>query len=123
MFSSSFRRLFSASSSPSSTSFFRSDSWTKTVGTIGAIANWTIPGAALAHIAAQKSAAEIDPTQTATLALYSSFFMRWALAITPPNYPLLACHAVNVTAQCVQLARYTIVNKENNNQTKEDTGK
>ena len=41
-------------------SFFRSDSWTKTVGTIGALANWTLPMAAITHMMT-KSPDTIDP--------------------------------------------------------------
>jgi len=82
-----------------------SDRWTKTIGTLGALANWTIPSAAIAHMMS-KPADTVDPKMTVTLAIYSCFFMRWALAISPTNYPLLVCHAINVTAQSTQLVRY-----------------
>lgn len=42
----------------------------------------------------------------AALCVYSLFFMRWALAITPANYPLLFCHFCNEVAQLSQLARW-----------------
>src|ERR1700730_15549957 len=81
------------------------DRWTKTVGTLGALANWSIPSAAIAHMAS-KPADTIDPKMTTTLGIYSCFFMRWALAISPANYPLLVCHFCNVAAQSTQLVRY-----------------
>lgn len=43
-----------------------------------------------------------------TMALmgYSGVFMRYAFAVTPANYLLFGCHAVNFTAQSVQGYRY-----------------
>lgn len=43
-----------------------------------------------------------------TLALtgYSAVFMRYAFAVTPKNYLLFGCHAVNFSAQTTQLYRY-----------------
>lgn len=43
---------------------------------------------------------------TGTLVLYSAIFMRYALAVTPKNYLLFGCHAVNFSAQLVQGYRY-----------------
>jgi len=87
--------------------FFKSDSWTKTVGTFGAIANWAIPLAGITHMMSTKDpATTIDPVMTSALAVYSVFFMRWALAVSPANYPLLLCHISNEVVQLVQLARY-----------------
>lgn len=43
---------------------------------------------------------------TAALIGYSSVFMRYALAVTPKNYLLFGCHAVNWSAQVVQGYRY-----------------
>ena len=55
----------SSSSSSGGGGYFRSDSWTKTVGTIGAIANWTIPLAGITHmINAKDPATTIDPVMT-----------------------------------------------------------
>ena len=89
--------------------FFRSDSWAKTVGTIGALANWTIPLAAITHIVNRKDpATTIDPIMTSSLAIYSLLFMRWALAISPTNYPLFICHVANEAAQLTQLTRYAM---------------
>ena len=44
-----------------------------------------------------------------TLALtgYSMTFMRYAMAVTPKNYLLFACHFVNAGAQLTQGWRYT----------------
>jgi len=81
------------------------ENWTKIVGTVGALANWTIPMAAIAHMTT-KPADTIDPKMSATLGIYSCFFMRWALAISPANYPLLVCHVINATLQTTQLVRY-----------------
>jgi hypothetical protein len=43
---------------------------------------------------------------SAALVFYSFLFMRWSLAITPANYPLLVCHASNEVVQLVQLGRW-----------------
>lgn len=43
---------------------------------------------------------------TATLMLYSSVFMRYAMAVTPQNYLLFGCHLVNFTAQSAQAYRF-----------------
>ncbi len=45
------------------------------------------------------------------LAVYSLLFMRWALAVTPANYPLLVCHVSNEVVQLVQLGRYAAATK------------
>lgn len=103
-FSSEAKETASSSAKPS---FFQSETWTKTVGTIGAIANWGIPLAAISHVMSGKDPVNtIDPRMTTALVVYSAFFMRWALAITPPNYPLLICHMSNEAVQIVQLYRH-----------------
>lgn len=43
---------------------------------------------------------------TGALVIYSAIFMRYALAVTPRNYLLFGCHAVNFTAQATQGYRY-----------------
>lgn len=43
---------------------------------------------------------------TGALVIYSATFARYALAVTPKNYLLFACHAVNFSAQCTQGYRY-----------------
>eukprot|EP01132_Coremiostelium_polycephalum_P000520 gene520-655_t len=75
-----------------------SEKWTKFIGFLGAAANWSIP------IASDPE--KIDPIMTTTLASYSLVFMRWSIAIYPPNYWLLGCHAANETAQLLQLSRW-----------------
>eukprot|EP01097_Dermamoeba_algensis_P004759 TRINITY_DN3062_c0_g1_i1.p1 TRINITY_DN3062_c0_g1~~TRINITY_DN3062_c0_g1_i1.p1 ORF type:complete len:107 (+),score=22.76 TRINITY_DN3062_c0_g1_i1:96-416(+) len=84
--------------------FFRSEKWTKTVGLVGAIANWGIPLATIANFKCDPSL--INEKMTGALALYSLFFMRWSLAIHPPNLALFACHVTNEAAQLYQLSRW-----------------
>ncbi|KAL2386445.1 hypothetical protein RJ035_002315 [Blastomyces gilchristii] len=43
---------------------------------------------------------------TGALVIYSGTFMRYALAVTPKNYLLFACHFVNFGAQLTQGYRY-----------------
>jgi hypothetical protein len=43
---------------------------------------------------------------TGALTLYSGTFMRYALAVSPANYLLFGCHAINFTSQLVQGYRY-----------------
>lgn len=43
---------------------------------------------------------------TAALVVYAGTFMRYALAVTPKNYLLFACHTVNLGAQSFQGYRY-----------------
>ncbi|KAI9930938.1 hypothetical protein MW887_010593 [Aspergillus wentii] len=43
---------------------------------------------------------------TGALTIYSGTFMRYALAVSPRNYLLFACHAVNFSAQLTQGYRY-----------------
>lgn len=43
---------------------------------------------------------------TGALTLYSGTFMRYALAVTPKNYLLFACHFVNFGAQMTQGIRF-----------------
>eukprot|EP01114_Cavostelium_apophysatum_P017415 TRINITY_DN5167_c0_g1_i1.p1 TRINITY_DN5167_c0_g1~~TRINITY_DN5167_c0_g1_i1.p1 ORF type:complete len:109 (+),score=0.16 TRINITY_DN5167_c0_g1_i1:137-463(+) len=85
--------------------------WTQFVGTVGTIANCGIPLAAVTHIVQHKDPSTIDPKMTAVLGIYSLFFMRWALAIEPANYALLAMHGVNAGAQATQLGRWLTTSK------------
>ncbi|KJE92747.1 hypothetical protein CAOG_03656 [Capsaspora owczarzaki ATCC 30864] len=82
----------------------KSASYIKGVGMVGAFANWMIPVAAFASITDDPS--RINPGMTSALAVYSLFFMRWSLAISPPNPALFACHVANEAAQLTQLFRY-----------------
>lgn len=43
---------------------------------------------------------------TGALIVYAGTFMRYSLAVTPPNYLLFACHFVNGGAQLTQGYRY-----------------
>ncbi|RDW57926.1 pyruvate transporter MPC1 [Aspergillus mulundensis] len=63
-------------------------------------------------LAAGSAVAEFDTWQsisgqmTGALVIYSATFMRYALAVSPKNYLLFACHAINFSAQCTQGYRY-----------------
>ncbi|KAH4167416.1 pyruvate carrier [Parastagonospora nodorum] len=48
----------------------------------------------------------ISGRMTGALTLYSGTFMRYALAVTPANYLLFGCHAINFSSQLVQGYRY-----------------
>lgn len=78
---------------------------TRMVGYVGAAANWLIPIAGINNLRTQP-ANHIDPTMSGILAVYSLVFTRWAIAISPPNYPLLACHLTNSAAQLATLFKY-----------------
>jgi hypothetical protein len=43
---------------------------------------------------------------TGALVIYAATFMRYSLAVTPPNYLLFACHLTNFGAQSTQAYRY-----------------
>jgi hypothetical protein len=43
---------------------------------------------------------------TGALVVYSATFMRYSLAVSPKNYLLFACHAINFTSQSIQGYRY-----------------
>lgn len=43
---------------------------------------------------------------TGALVVYSATFARYALAVTPKNFLLFGCHAINFSAQSVQGYRY-----------------
>jgi hypothetical protein len=77
---------------------------TRYVGYLGAAANWLIPLAAMKNVR-DKPAEDIDPVMTSVLAVYSCTFFRWALAISPANYPLAACHAANAMTQTTLLGK------------------
>ncbi|BDD58537.1 pyruvate transporter mpc1 [Monascus purpureus] len=70
----------------------------------GPASNFGIPIAAVMDT--QKDPEIISGNMTGTLVLYSAIFMRYALAVTPKNYLLFGCHAVNFSAQLVQGYRY-----------------
>ncbi|KAK5942928.1 hypothetical protein PMZ80_003933 [Knufia obscura] len=70
----------------------------------GPASNFGIPLAAIADM--KKDPEIISPQFTLALSGYSATFMRYALAVTPKNYLLFACHAVNFTSQSVQGYRW-----------------
>ncbi|KAL2001390.1 hypothetical protein VTN02DRAFT_1819 [Thermoascus thermophilus] len=70
----------------------------------GPASNFGIPIAAVMDT--QKDPEIISGQMTAALTLYSATFSRYALAVTPKNYLLFACHAVNLSAQVTQGVRY-----------------
>ena len=43
---------------------------------------------------------------TGALSVYSAVFMRYSMAVTPANYLLFGCHAINCSSQLVQGYRY-----------------
>lgn len=62
------------------------------------------------HLVASKDVtniySSISGRMTGALTLYSGTFMRYALAVTPANYLLFGCHAINFSSQLVQGYRY-----------------
>ncbi|KAM7205520.1 hypothetical protein V8F20_003104 [Naviculisporaceae sp. PSN 640] len=70
----------------------------------GPVSNFGIPVAAVMDT--QKSPELISGGMTGALCIYSATFMRYSLAVTPPNYLLFLCHAVNEAAQLTQGYRY-----------------
>ncbi|KIW12326.1 hypothetical protein PV08_09603 [Exophiala spinifera] len=70
----------------------------------GPASNFGIPVAAV--LDTQKDPEIISGTFTGALTIYSATFMRYALAVTPKNYLLFACHFVNFNAQLTQGYRW-----------------
>ncbi|CAL00701.1 pyruvate transporter MPC1 [Aspergillus niger CBS 101883] len=70
----------------------------------GPASNFGIPIAAVMDT--QKDPEIISGQMTGALVIYSGTFMRYALAVSPKNYLLFACHAVNFSAQLTQGYRY-----------------
>ncbi|KAL4927116.1 pyruvate transporter MPC1 [Aspergillus undulatus] len=70
----------------------------------GPVSNFGIPVAAVMDT--QKDPEIISGQMTGALVIYSATFMRYALAVSPKNYLLFACHAINFSAQCTQGYRY-----------------
>jgi len=75
----------------------------------GPVSNFGIPVAAVMDT--QKSPELISGTMTGALCIYSATFMRYALAVTPLNPLLFACHAINEGAQLTQGYRWLQYNK------------
>ncbi|KAJ5326280.1 UPF0041-domain-containing protein [Penicillium brevicompactum] len=70
----------------------------------GPVSNFGLPIAAI--LDTQKSPDIISPQFTGTMIVYSSTFMRYAMAIRPQNYLLFLCHFTNVGAQMTQGYRF-----------------
>ncbi|RKF61123.1 Mitochondrial pyruvate carrier 1 [Erysiphe neolycopersici] len=70
----------------------------------GPASNFGIPIAAVMDT--QKSPDLISGQMTAALTIYSATFMRYALAVSPKNYLLFACHFVNECSQLTQGYRW-----------------
>ncbi|OQO07625.1 hypothetical protein B0A48_07322 [Cryoendolithus antarcticus] len=70
----------------------------------GPASNFGIPIAAVMDT--QKDPDIISGPMTAALIGYSGVFMRYSMAVTPKNYLLFGCHAVNFTAQVTQGYRF-----------------
>lgn len=91
----------------------------------GPASNFGIPLAAIADMS--KDPEIISGPMTGALSLYSATFMRYALAVSPANYLLFGCHAINFSSQLVQGYRYVnywnLGGKELAVQAKEAAGK
>ncbi|PSR86960.1 hypothetical protein BD289DRAFT_340705, partial [Coniella lustricola] len=70
----------------------------------GPVSNFGIPIAAVMDT--QKSPELISGSMTGALTIYSATFMRYALAVTPRNYLLFACHFINEGSQLTQGYRW-----------------
>lgn len=70
----------------------------------GPVSNFGIPIAAIYDL--KKDPTVISGPMTGALIVYSGVFMRYAMAVTPQNYLLFACHLINETAQLGQGYRY-----------------
>eukprot|EP01129_Flabellula_baltica_P001489 TRINITY_DN11408_c0_g1_i1.p1 TRINITY_DN11408_c0_g1~~TRINITY_DN11408_c0_g1_i1.p1 ORF type:complete len:137 (-),score=22.17 TRINITY_DN11408_c0_g1_i1:94-483(-) len=76
------------------------------IGLVGAVANWGIPLATISLLGMDVE--KVNPRMTSALFLYSIFFVRWAVAVHPRNYPLFLCHVTNVLAQGANLGRWAV---------------
>lgn len=70
----------------------------------GPVSNFGIPIAAVYDL--QKDPNRISGPMTGALIAYSAAFMRFAVAVSPKNYLLFACHLVNEGAQVGQAFRF-----------------
>ncbi|CAG8971737.1 hypothetical protein HYALB_00007217 [Hymenoscyphus albidus] len=70
----------------------------------GPVSNFGIPIAAVMDT--QKSPELISGQMTGALIIYSGTFMRYALAVSPKNYLLFACHFINEGSQLTQGYRW-----------------
>ncbi|KAL3229629.1 hypothetical protein RNJ44_01765 [Nakaseomyces bracarensis] len=74
----------------------------------GPVSNFGIPIAAIYDL--KKDPTLISGPMTLALVAYSGVFMKYALAVTPKNYLLFACHFINETAQLGQGYRFLSYN-------------
>lgn len=74
----------------------------------GPVSNFGIPIAALYDL--KKDPTLISGPMTMALVAYSAVFMKYALAVTPKNYLLFACHFINESAQLGQGYRFLSYN-------------
>lgn len=71
----------------------------------GPVSNFGIPVAAVLDLK-NKPADTISGPMTSALIIYSLVFMKYSVAVTPKNYLLFGCHAINEVAQLGQAARF-----------------
>uniref|UniRef100_A0A7S4F9L5 Mitochondrial pyruvate carrier n=1 Tax=Chrysotila carterae TaxID=13221 RepID=A0A7S4F9L5_CHRCT len=83
--------------------FINSPVGPKTTHFWGPLANWGFVISGLADM--NKPSDMISRNMTGALCIYSCLFMRFAWAVQPRNYLLLACHMSNFTVQSIQLSR------------------
>ncbi|KAK0385548.1 hypothetical protein NLU13_6727 [Sarocladium strictum] len=74
----------------------------------GPVSNFGIPIAAVMD--SFKSPDLISGKMTGALCIYAITFARYSVAVTPPNYLLLACHVINGGAQFTQMFRFVNYN-------------
>jgi len=84
--------------------FIRSETGPMTTHFWGPVANWGLVVSAT-YDSYFKGPEIISLPMTGTMIMYSGLFMRFAWAVQPRNYLLLACHTFNVAAQGNQLRR------------------
>ncbi|EGV65792.1 pyruvate transporter mpc1 [Yamadazyma tenuis] len=70
----------------------------------GPVSNFGVPVAALLDL--KKDPDLISGPMTGSLIVYSIAFMRYSMAVSPKNYLLFGCHAVNEVAQLAQGFRW-----------------
>lgn len=85
----------------------------------GPVSNFGIPVAAVIDLK-NKPADSISGPMTAALVVYSAVFMKYSVAVTPKNYLLFGCHAINEVAQLGQAVRFINFNYLSSNEKKKD---
>ena len=82
----------------------------RTIHFWGPLANWGFVAAGILDM--NKPLELVSERMTFTLMCYSAMFMRFAWRVQPRNYMLFACHAANMSAQGLLLARKLNYNKQ-----------